>query len=653
MLVSEMVKLQQTMPANWPAWIELENSLKAALASYANVHRGAGQHSLATTHLFEQARLILHRFLGLSAGDQIFFCTPYTANTLICSLAEDDFRLLSSADFGLALGICALGVRRRALKKLKPQLSGGGTVRLVSQHWAVWDGAPERFEAGTPNIVGAIALARAAQLIEKHGPFAFEKTETPALPLEEVLYQDELLHLRGKPLLDQMRRLKMDSAAPVPGERQFLNLDHAASTPTFTPVWDSFRQTLIQPEYAQKQIVAEVRRICLSFLSAGMGQYELIFAGNTTEAVNILCQGLRDAPGDGHTPVIVNTLLEHNSNELPWRSLQGYELVRLDVDVEGFLDLSELEALLWAYNTKHKHGSQRVRLLAVSGGSNVLGSCNDLAEICRIAHRYDVKVLVDAAQLTAHRSINMQADGIDFLAFSAHKAYAPFGSGGLVARKGLLSFSQGQMDQLHASGEANAAGIAALGKALLLLDRIGKDVIAEEELNLTRQALHGLANIPGIQIYGIADASSHRIHRRAGVIAFACDNAPHNRVGQELAEQAGIGVRTGCFCAHLLVKRLLNIHPLRARLADVFMLLLPGFTAPILPGLVRISFGLESNGNDVDRVLAALRHITSARRSLLDRVLGHLRNGTPFLHQSNQVQAYVERVSKRVFELSS
>jgi selenocysteine lyase/cysteine desulfurase len=80
------------------------------------------------------------------------------------------------------------------------------------------------------------------------------------------------------------------------------------------------------------------------------------------------------------------------------------------------------------------------------------------------------------------------------------------------------------------------------------------------------------------------------------VIAFACDNAPHNRVGQELAEQAGIGVRTGCFCAHLLVKRLLNIHPLRARLADLFMLLLPGFTAPILPGLVRISFGLENNG---------------------------------------------------------
>jgi selenocysteine lyase/cysteine desulfurase len=320
MLVNEMVKLRESMPVNRPAWIELENSLKAALESYANVHRGAGQYSLATTHLFEQARLILHRFLGLSAGDQIFFCTPYAANTLIASLAEDDFRLVSSADFGLALGICALGVRRKAIKKLKPQLSGGGTVRLVSQHWAIWDGAPERFEAGTPNIIGAIALARAAQLIEKYGPFAFEKTESPALSMEEVLYQDELLHMRGKPLLDQMRRLKMDSAAPVPGEREFLNLDHAASTPTFTPVWDSFRQTLIQPEYAQKQIVAEVRRICLSFLNAGMDQYELIFAGNTTEAVNIMSHGLRDAPGDGYTPVIVNTLLEHNSNELPWRS---------------------------------------------------------------------------------------------------------------------------------------------------------------------------------------------------------------------------------------------------------------------------------------------------------------------------------------------
>jgi selenocysteine lyase/cysteine desulfurase len=284
MLVSEMLKLQQSMPVNQMAWIELEGSLQAALESYANVHRGAGQYSLATTHLFEQARLILHRFLGLSAGDQVFFCTPYTANTLISSLADHDYRLVSSADFGLALGICALGVRRKAIKKLKPQLSGGGTVRLVSQHWAIWDGAPERYEAGTPNIIGAIALARAAQLIEKYGPFAFEKMESPALSMEEVLYQDELLHMRGKPLLDHMRRLKMDSAAPVPCEREFLNLDHAASTPTFTPVWDSFRQTLLQPEFVQKQIVAEVRRICLSFLNAGMDQYELIFAGNTTEA---------------------------------------------------------------------------------------------------------------------------------------------------------------------------------------------------------------------------------------------------------------------------------------------------------------------------------------------------------------------------------
>jgi selenocysteine lyase/cysteine desulfurase len=134
------------------------------------------------------------------------------------------------------------------------------------------------------------------------------------------------------------------------------------------------------------------------------------------------------------------------------------------------------------------------------------------------------------------------------------------------------------------------------------------------------------------------------------VIALACDNAPHNRVGQELAEQAGIGVRTGCFCAHLLVKRLLNIHPLRARLADVFILLLPGFTAPILPGLVRLSFGLENNAEDIDQVLAALRRITSARRSFLERVLGHLRNGTPFLRQSNQMKAYAASVSERVFE---
>ena len=127
----------------------------------------------------------------------------------------------------------------------------------------------------------------------------------------------------------------------------------------------------------------------------------------------------------------------------------------------------------------------------MSGASNVLGVFNDLAEIGRIVHRYGARLLVDAAQLVAHRKVAMESSGIDYLAFSAHKAYAPFGTGVLVARKGLLSFSPAEMERIRSSGEENVGGIAALGKALVLLQRIGLDVIQEEEQALTARALLG------------------------------------------------------------------------------------------------------------------------------------------------------------------
>ncbi|MFZ2420017.1 MAG: aminotransferase class V-fold PLP-dependent enzyme, partial [Anaerolineae bacterium] len=144
-------------------------------------------------------------------------------------------------------------------------------------------------------------------------------------------------------------------------------------------------------------------------------------------------------------PVVVNTILEHNSNELPWRRLPGVALIRFPADDEGFLDLNALEALLRAYNQEGRHGRKRIRLVAVSGASNVLGVFNDLAEISRIVHRYGARLLVDAAQLIAHRKVEMAACGIDYLAFSAHKAYAPFGTGALVVRKGLLQFSSAEL----------------------------------------------------------------------------------------------------------------------------------------------------------------------------------------------------------------
>jgi selenocysteine lyase/cysteine desulfurase len=247
----------------------------------------------------------------------------------------------------------------------------------------------------------------------------------------------------------------------------------------------------------------------------------VVFTSNTTEAINLVAESLSREAEPGVEAIVLNTFLEHNSNELPWRTVPGFSLIRLPVDAEGFVDLNELQMLLCAYNQQEQHGKERIKLVAVSGASNVLGSYNDLAEISRIVHRYGARLLVDAAQLVAHRKVAMEECGIDYLAFSAHKVYAPFGSGALVARKGLLKISPAELDLIRSSGEENVGGVAALGKALVLLQRIGLDVIQEEEQALTALALRGLAQIPGIRIHGVKDPGSPRFAQKGGVLLLA------------------------------------------------------------------------------------------------------------------------------------
>jgi selenocysteine lyase/cysteine desulfurase len=288
----------------------------------------------------------------------------------------------------------------------------------------------------------------------------------------------------------------------------------------------------------------------------------------------------------------------------------------------------------------------------VSGASNVLGTFNDLAAIGRLAHRYGARLLVDAAQLVAHRRVEMAKWGIDYLAFSAHKAYAPFGSGALVVRKGLLTFSPAELELIRSSGEEAVGGIAALGKALVLLGRIGMDVVEAEERTLTRRMLLGLTRIPGIRIYGIQDPDSPRFAQKGGVVVFSLKDAPHNLVAKELAERGGIGVRNGCFCAHLLIKRLLAMHPLRARMADLALTLAPRFSSGVQTGLVRVSLGIENDEKDVDILIRTLDEIARQPRAWRDRLIAAAHGGTPFLPQTDverQMDDFAMAVARRIY----
>jgi selenocysteine lyase/cysteine desulfurase len=602
------------------AFVELERAVHRALETYSNVHRGSGHGSLVSTHLYEEARELILEHLGLGKdGFAVVFCTPRRAELLASRLPSGSFRLVSSEQIGLPLGIRALAVRRRSLPEGVPFERGGGTARLVSPGWVVWARPPERFEAGTPAIVNVIAFAKALRLVRARGADAFHggpRDARPSDPLtaEAILRRDDLDQDSGRELLAKLRQSLIGRGVQVPtteGASPYVNLDNAASTPTFEPIWNAVRRAWRQPARVRQEIVQEVRAICAEVLGAPAAGYDVVFTSNTTEALNLMAESLRRESEPGSESVVVNTALEHNSNELPWRNLPGVSLLRLPVDSEGFLDLETLERLLCAYNEKGEHGSRRVRLVAVSGASNVLGVFNDLAAIARVVHRYGARLLVDGAQLVAHRKVEMDACGIDALAFSAHKVYAPFGSGALLVRKGLLGFGPVELERIQASGEENVGGIAALGKALVLLQRIGLDVIQEEEQALTRRALRGMAQVPGLTIYGIQDPDSARFACRGGVIAFGLKGMLPDRVARTLAEQGGIGSRYGCHCTHILIKRLLRIPPALEQFQRLIVTLFPRLN---LPGVARVSLGIENTAEDVDRLLTVLGTIRQGRR---------------------------------------
>lgn len=620
------------------AFAELERAIHAALETYSNVHRGNGHFSMATTHLFEQARKIILEYLGLNTGNHVVvFCSPRSAELLKAQIKPGSFQLLSSFDFGLPLGVRALVIRKNDLPKKVPFHTGGGTARLMSKDWIVWAAAPDRFEAGTPAIINIIAFARALSTIQHSGKGTFRNTTAEKLTAAEIIYQDELDQLSGSELLEKLRKTLVGRGVQVPttkGIRPFINLDNSASTPTFTPVWNAFRRTLQQSEQVKKEVVLEAKSVCAKTLGAPLTDYEVIFTSNTTEAINLAAESLSRELDEATEPVVLGTLLEHSSNDLPWRMIPNASIIRLSVDSEGFVDLNELKTLLIDYNKKNEYGKKRIKLVAISGASNVLGICNKLEEISRIVHQYGTRLLVDGAQLVAHQKIDMEGCGIDYLAFSAHKVYAPFGSGALVVRKGLLKFNPAELTQIQASGDENAAGIAALGKSLVLLQRIGMDLIHQEEQALTARASLGMAPIANLEIYGVKHPESPGFTHKLGVIVFALKNKMATQVGKELASWGGIGVRSGCHCAHITVKYILKVGPGLEKFQKLIVTLFPKLS---LPGLVRVSLGIENTNEDVDTLLRILAEIAEKSQSASKK------------EAKQQMDDFVKAVAERVY----
>jgi selenocysteine lyase/cysteine desulfurase len=436
---------------------ELERGVHAALRRYSNVHRGQGQHSQVSTELFDQAREIVLQHLRLDARDYtLVFANPLRVEQLTRQLPPGSWHTCVSKELGLATGLDAIAIQTVVLSRLKPIQPGGGTVSLVSEDFVVWAEGPDVQEGGTPPVIGAIALAKA--LLVAAAAVAAPAAQKWQAPVDmAALFADRLNDAQGQPLQGEALRTALarqwvGTGEMVPtsqGAMAYIQFDNGASTPALAPIWDVVTRVVRQPPCVQAQVVEHARAAAAAFFNAPLHDWEHIFVANTTEAINLASWDFAQQAGDakardGCDTVVVNTILEHNSNELPWRALPGVELLRLQTDPAGFVHLDALESLLCAYNTQQRHGARRIRLVAVSGASNVLGSMNDLGAISAMAHRHGARFLVDGAQLTAHREVNLARDGIDYYAYSGHKMYAPFGAGGLIRKRGLASLVQNE-----------------------------------------------------------------------------------------------------------------------------------------------------------------------------------------------------------------
>lgn len=591
---------------------KLERQVYSALETYSNIHRGSGHNAEVSERLYMEAGDSVLDYLGISRKKYtVIFCSPRRAAMICNAMPSGSFRVLSSADVGLPVGLRAVAAAKRSLPARLPFVNGGGTARLVSAEWEVRAGVPSRFEAGTPAIISVIAFAEAIKLVLSEGAGPVYPVNVPS-SAERILAEDEFNGVSGTVLLDKLREAVIGRNLQVKttaGMNTYVHFDNGASTRTFVPVWEAVRQTWqLAPEGRQK-VIRKADGIISDFLGAPRPAYDILYTSNTTEAINLAAENLsREAlPGT----VVLNSLLEHNSNDLPWRYAGNLALIRLGVDHDGFVNLNELEGTLKAYNEDALHGESRIRLVALSGASNVLGTFNDIKAISTVVHRFGARLLVDAAQMVAHRRVDMQEWGVDYLVFSAHKVYAPFGTGVLVCRKELLNFRKDELEFIRESGEENAGGIAGLAKSVQLLRRIGINAIHAEEAELTRYALTSMAKINGIRVYGIQDPDSPAFRRKGGVISFSLGNKMAPQVAASLGA-AGLGVRSGCHCAHMLVKYMLGISPFLENFQRLIVTVFPKLN---LPGIVRISFGIENTKSEVDRCLLELNRIAAGKET--------------------------------------
>ncbi|AKV02527.1 Cysteine desulfurase [Labilithrix luteola] len=388
----------------------------------------------------------------------------------------------------------------------------------------------------------------------------------------------------------------------VTGEQvRYTNLDCAASAPCLRAVDDVLASVL--PWYSSVHRGAgfasvvlsdaydDAREVVAEFLGARSDD-AVVFTRNTTDALNLLASSLPEGT------TVVSFVSEHHANLLPWR--RGTH-VQLPVPKSPAHAIALVDAAL------REVGSGPC-LVAIAGASNVTGEIWPIEELATLAHWHGARLAVDAAQLAPHRAIDMAATGIDYLALSAHKLYAPFGAGVLVGRSDWLDAAEPYLagggavrrvtaestdwasgSARHEAGTPNVIGAIALAAACRELGTVGMRALEEHEEVLRRRATRGLSAIPGVEILSMWGPASVRV----GIVTFRLRGLQPGLLASALSAEYGIGVRDGSFCAHPLVDALLED------------------AADARAGAVRASFGVGTSVTDIDRFLAAIETLAT------------------------------------------
>lgn len=378
------------------------------------------------------------------------------------------------------------------------------------------------------------------------------------------------------------------------GDCAYVNFDYAASAPALAQVTDRIGALL--PTYSSvhrgagyasrvsTECYEKARDSVARFVGAGEDQV-VVFTRNTTDSLNLLAGCV---PG---STVVLD--IEHHANLLPWKNSRV---------VRAADTLDETVRLLVA-----ELCSKPTALLAVTGASNVTGEVLPIAALAEVAHRCGARILVDAAQLAPHRRIDVEEWGVDYLAFSGHKLYAPFGAGVLVGRRDWLDAAEPYLagggavrnvtvestqwapaPARHEAGTPNVLGAAALAAACDALSGLDLGTVAEHEAALTGRLLDGLGSVDGLEFLRLWSDAPDTV----GIVTFTIDGFEPGEIAAYLSAEHGIGVRDGRFCA----------HPLLGRLGRP-------------DGAVRVSVGLGSCSEDVDRLVDAVRTLVAGRRS--------------------------------------